>query len=136
MACLDSTIFVDLLGRAGKATKARAQAAMDRAFDPQHPHVTTRFNLAEMLSGVEGSTDPVAERQRVDFLMEDLPLLEFDDAATLQFAKLDSYLRRIGRPKGNMDLLIAAVAMANGEPLLTRNPRDFTDIPGLVVIPY
>jgi predicted nucleic acid-binding protein len=35
-----------------------------------------------------------------------------------------------------MDVLIAAVAMANGQELITRNPRHFADIPGLVVATY
>jgi len=136
VAALDTTVFIDLMGRSGKAIKARAQTAADAHADPLRPHTTTRFNLAELLAGVEGSTDPVAERRRVDAALEQVLLLEFDDPATLQFAKIDNFLHRIGRPKADMDMLIAAVAMANGEALLTRNARDFADIPGLVVLTY
>src|SRR4051812_29651955 len=70
MACLDTTVFIDVLGRSGKALKARAQAAIDAHSDPLRPHATTRFNLAEMLAGVENSTNPVVERQKVDAVME------------------------------------------------------------------
>jgi tRNA(fMet)-specific endonuclease VapC len=136
MPCLDTTVFLDLSGRSGKKMEARARAAIQEHRDADQSHTTTRFNLAELLFGVEGANDPVAERQRIDDLMQDVQLLEFEDAATLQFAKIANFLRKIGRPKESMDLLIAAVAMANGEPLLTRNPRDFADIPGLVVIAY
>jgi predicted nucleic acid-binding protein len=34
------------------------------------------------------------------------------------------------------DVLIASVALANDEPLLTRNPHHFSDIPDLVVESY
>ncbi|HEV8608206.1 MAG TPA: type II toxin-antitoxin system VapC family toxin [Tepidisphaeraceae bacterium] len=136
MPCLDTTVFIDLAGRSGKKLQARAQAAIRQHRDPIQSHTTTRFNLAELFFGVEGANDPVAERQRMDDLLENVQLLEFEDAATLQFAKIANYLRKIGRPKGSMDVLIAAVATANGEPLLTRNAKDFADIPGLVVIPY
>src|SRR3954470_23209182 len=101
MACPATTVFVDLLGRSGKALKTRAQAAISGAADPQRPHSTTRFNFAELLSGVEGADDPVIERQRVDAVLEGVVILEFDDQSTLQFAKVDHYLRRIGRPKGD-----------------------------------
>jgi predicted nucleic acid-binding protein len=136
MPCLDTTVFLDLSGRSGKKLEARAQAAVRDHRDADQSHTTTRFNLAELLMGVEGANDPVAERQRVDDLLADVQLLEFEDVATLQFAKIANFLRKIGRPKESMDLLIASVALANGERLITRNPRDFMDIPGLVVIAY
>jgi tRNA(fMet)-specific endonuclease VapC len=136
MPCLDTTVFIDLSGRSGKRLEQRAQSAIQQHRDADRSHTTTRFNLAELLVGVEGANDPVAERQRIDDLLEDVQLLEFEDVATLQFAKIANYLRRIGRPKETMDLLIAAVALANGEALITRNGKDYADMPGLLVITY
>lgn len=50
------------------------------------------------------------------------PLLAFDGAAVQEFERL-----RVG----TMDLKIAAIALAHGATLLTRNLGDFGKIPGL-----
>jgi predicted nucleic acid-binding protein len=42
----------------------------------------------------------------------------------------------IGRPAGDMDTLIAAIALAHGQRLVTRNPKHFADVPGLIVESY
>lgn len=136
MPCLDTTVFVDLSGRSGRRLQARAATVIRDHRVADQSHTTTRFNLAELLQGVEGAVDPVAERRRIDDLLADVDLLEFEEVATLRFAKIANYLRKLGRPKESLDLLIASVAIANGEALITRNPRDFADVPGLTVIPY
>ena len=42
--------------------------------------------------------------------------------------------RRMARPRGReIDIAIAACALTNGASLWTLNPRDFADIPGLVL---
>ena len=42
--------------------------------------------------------------------------------------------RRVPRPRNReMDLAIAACAISNGAALWTTNPRDFADIPGLIL---
>lgn len=44
--------------------------------------------------------------------------------------------RRMARPRQReIDIAIAACAMANGASLWTLNPHDFSDIPGLTLVP-
>ena len=44
--------------------------------------------------------------------------------------------RRMKRPRGReMDIAIAACAIANAASLWTLNPGDFSDIPGLTLVP-
>jgi predicted nucleic acid-binding protein len=45
-------------------------------------------------------------------------------------------LNRAGRGIDAMDLLIATAAVVDGSPLVTRNARHFSGIPGLAVIGY
>jgi len=56
-----------------------------------------------------------------------LPIVPFDQAAEDQFQHLLSLGLRIG----TSDLKVAAVALATGATLLTRNRRDFGRIPGM-----
>jgi tRNA(fMet)-specific endonuclease VapC len=60
----------------------------------------------------------------------DRRVLGFDSSA----ADIFTDLRWAHRRKGVMDLKIAAIALANGATLATRNRRDFGDIDGLQVI--
>jgi len=60
--------------------------------------------------------------------------LPFDAAAAEHFARLVAERRRIGRPITTQDAQIAAIALANGVPLATRNSDDFAAIPGLVLV--
>ena len=55
-------------------------------------------------------------------------MLPFNDAAGRVF---DSLIARRVRVS-TMDLRIASIALSNGLTLLTRNTRDFAQVPGLV----
>ena len=58
-----------------------------------------------------------------------IPLLDFDSAAASEFQRLSRQRVRIG----TMDLKIAAIALAHGATLVTRNLADFRKVPGLKV---
>jgi tRNA(fMet)-specific endonuclease VapC len=57
------------------------------------------------------------------------PVMGFDEAAMDEFLNLQSQRIRIG----TNDLRIAAIAKAHGAKLLSRNLRDFRQVPGLDV---
>ena len=86
-------------------------------------------------------TDDAAERARrlaqVQQAEADLHPLPFDSAAARAFGQIGSSLRRSGRKPAAraIDAFIAAIAVANGLPLYTRNPADLSGIDGLVVRP-
>ena len=53
--------------------------------------------------------------------------------ATRHYANIRAALERAGQPIGNMDLLIAAHAMAEDSVVVTNNAREFLRVPGLAV---
>ena len=53
--------------------------------------------------------------------------------ATRHYANIRTALERVGQPIGNMDLLIAAHAMAEDSVVVTNNAREFLRVPGLAV---
>jgi tRNA(fMet)-specific endonuclease VapC len=63
-------------------------------------------------------------------------ILEFDEAAARMFGRLSAALQARGAPRGDMDVLIASVALVHGEWIVTRNTRHFESIPGLRVEGY
>ena len=58
-----------------------------------------------------------------------IPVTDFDERAADKFGQL----RRAGIRIGTMDLKIAAIALAEGATVLSRNLTDFGKVPGLSV---
>jgi tRNA(fMet)-specific endonuclease VapC len=79
--------------------------------------------------------DRILHAQRVLALslqhMKQFPVVPFDDAAATTFDQLrgNKKLKKIGRG----DLLIAAITLAHHATLVTRNLKDFRQVPGLLV---
>src|SRR5438067_1261400 len=87
MPAFDTTFFLDRLGRGGKRARDRVEA-FALALPPQAGFLTTRFTVAELLAGVEGASDPISERRRIGDLLDGITVLDFDEAATLSYAKI------------------------------------------------
>lgn len=60
-----------------------------------------------------------------------LAVVTFDDNAAAEFGKIQGELRRIGKPTGELDALIAVVASSRGDIVVTHNTKDFQNIPQL-----
>lgn len=136
MAMLDTTALVDLSRRAGSSNRRRADAAVAALLARGETLCTSRINEAEFRVGAFRSTNAVREALDIETLLSILVILEFDAASALLYARTQAHLLDIGRPSGKADVFIAAIALANGQRLVTRNPRHFADIPGLVVESY
>ncbi len=135
MACLDTTILIDLAGRSARLRK-RALDKLSEIVNRNETIVTTRFNIAELYIGIAHSDDPRAEETVVRGLIADLGILEFDDKAAWLFGQITAHLQNLGRPVGDMDVLIAATAMVAGHSMITRDISHFANIPQLTVEEY
>lgn len=136
MACLDTSVLLDAAGRGGRHFRARARAKLASLVEAGEVLTTTRFNVAELWVGVERTRDRPGELLRVETLLEPLTVLDFDESAARVFGRITAYLYAHGNPRGDMDVLIASVALVHGERLVTRNARHFTGIPELAVESY
>lgn len=56
-------------------------------------------------------------------------ILSFDDKAGLVWAQLMAEGREAGRPRSGLDMIIAAVAVANDCMVVTDNEKDFVGLP-------
>ena len=63
MACLDTTVLVDLL-RSNRRRKHRALGKIEVLVNRGETIVTTRVNLAELYVGIELSDDPERDYRR------------------------------------------------------------------------
>jgi predicted nucleic acid-binding protein len=135
MACLDTTLLIDLVGESS-GRREKAIRKIEELAERGEELVTTRFSLAELYVGVARSTHPEREEKAIHACLGEFAILDFTDAAARLFGSITGFLQQIGKPAGDMDVLIAATAMVHGHTLITRNPRHFRHIPQLVVEDY
>lgn len=86
--------------------------------------VTSSIALAEVAFGSERGQPPPMEALRA--FVEEVPVLDFDRNAAIAYAQLP--FRR-----ASFDRLIAAHAISTDLIVVTRNKKDFADVPGLTV---
>ena len=105
--------------------------------------VISSITLAELSVGPLVATsdeDRVARQAHLQQAEADFEPLPFDAAAARAFGRVAAGLRSSGRkPRARAyDALIAATAIANGLPLYTCNPADFTGIDelDLIAVPH
>ena len=132
MACLDTTILIELLADNVERCLA-ANRTVQNLLRRDELLTTTRFNVAELYVGAMRSPRPRNEVDAIESLLENLVILDFRGSAAWTFAEISTHLRAAGRPIGDMDALIAATALANGQSIVTRNVAHVAAIPNLVV---
>jgi predicted nucleic acid-binding protein len=117
-ALLDTSVVIDY---PASAVAAHASTA-----------AVSTITLAELSYGLH-TADPLlnaAREQRYHWITNTFDPIPFDTYAARIYGALCAAVRAVGRdPKPRrLDLLIAAVAVALGIPLITRNEADFTGI--------
>jgi predicted nucleic acid-binding protein len=117
-ALLDTSVVIDF---PADAIAARAATA-----------AVSTITLAELSYGLH-TDDPVlnaAREQRYHWILNTFDPIPFDTSAARLYGALCANVRARGRdPKPRrFDLLIAAVAITLGVPLITRNEADFVGI--------
>ncbi len=95
--------------------------------------------LAELAAGPHASDDPgerAARQERLQWAEGTFDPLPFDVEAARRYGQVYALVRALGRrPQRRLaDLLIASIAMANGLPLLTRNPADFAGLDSVLTV--
>lgn len=93
--------------------------------------------MAELAAGPAATTDPDERARRQDRLQRAEAAFDpipFGINAARAYGRVyAAVVAAGGKPRSRLaDLLIAAVALAEAMPLLTRNPADFTGLDGLV----
>lgn len=133
MIVLDTNVASELI----RATPDPALARWWRNQSQPELH-TTVITVAEIEYGIERLPDgkrraelrAAAERTFTAFTDR---VLAFDQAAAQRYGRILAERERSGRPIQTFDAQIAAICLARGLPLATRNTTDFDDL-GLVLI--
>jgi tRNA(fMet)-specific endonuclease VapC len=89
--------------------------------------------VSELIYGAERAAPAqrANNRLRVEQLRQQFVSLSFDDSAAEQCGTVRAHLAALGTPIGPNDLMIAAIALAQGLILVTHNTSEFGRVPGL-----
>jgi tRNA(fMet)-specific endonuclease VapC len=87
--------------------------------------------LAELYKGVYCSEQFEKNATGLRNFLTLVGVVDFDRAASLEFGRIQGELRQIGKPTGEQDALIAAVARSRQSVLVTNNTRHFENISDL-----
>ena len=116
--CLDTNCCILILAKCSPALNARVES------HALGDIVLSAIVAAELVRGLDSvEKDSLA---RIDRMFRTFPVVPFDEAAARAFPNVP--FRR-----AKFDRLIAAHALALGATLVTANPKDFKDVPGLKV---
>lgn len=123
---LDTDTFSYLVS--GRYPSVRAQVARH-----QKAIVLSAITLAESLFGArkKGSQKLLS---LISLFREIFPVQTWNADAAESYSKIRTEMENGGHPIGNMDLLIAASAIASGCTLVTNNERHFRHVPGLTLV--
>ena len=130
----DTSFLVDLLRESSRSGRGPAHDLLDSLRG--HELVLSVFAACELYVGVERSASPPRERTRVEGLTSFLGIVYPDDRFASVYAQLLAGLQRRGETIATMDLMIAAAAVVDEAPLVTRNRRHFDRVPGVDVVSY
>lgn len=124
---LDTNVCIEILRGRQAALKARLDAhRLDEL-------VLCSVVWAELHCGAQLAANPAREIDRLHQAFAGWPRLSFDEAAAESYGEIRARLLRDGKLIGANDLLIAAIAKANGLVVVTHNTGEFSRIPGLAV---
>jgi predicted nucleic acid-binding protein len=117
----------------------RDPAALERARDLEREGADARIPtpaMFELWRGVHLAAESAPEAERVAGLIAAFPSAPFDATAAARAGEVDARLVREGAPIDPEDAMIAGIALALGEVVLTRNLRHFSRVTGLRVEGY
>ncbi|MDI6917067.1 MAG: type II toxin-antitoxin system VapC family toxin [Thermoplasmatales archaeon] len=128
MPCLDTDFLIALLRKEKNALEKLRDLA-----DRNEVLSTTPINACELFKGAWLSSSPAAKIRKVTGLLAKLRLLDVPVEACEIFGRASSELIRSGQEIGDIDTLIASIAMANNELVVTKNVAHFQRVRGLLI---
>lgn len=111
---------------------ARARALSEASV----PLLVGAPSVFELYVGVALGSKPSEEKRKVEEALRSLTQLPLDQMAARRAGMIYAQKSREGRKIEPEDAMIAGIAVENGQPVLTRNVKDFSGIPDLKVETY
>ena len=127
----DTSFIIDLLRGDENATRL-----LDIVEKEARPQKVSSLTVLELYEGVVRSQTPETKRERILEILETKHVVSADHSVMRKAGKLSGELINDGERIEREDCIIAATALLNDEPVITRNAKHFGRIDGLEVRSY
>ena len=127
MVCLDTNFLIALIRHDHIAEKK-----LEEYVTSQTKITTTPITACELFKGAY-RTKKEENITKIRRILAHLEILDFTIDASERYGKLVNELQIKGLPIGDLDTMIASIALTHGESLLTSNKEHFERIPSLIV---
>jgi predicted nucleic acid-binding protein len=128
LVCIDTSFLIALLRR-----DPNAKAKLESFVEDGERITTTPICACELFAGAYKAKKRDLEIRRVKEFLSRMELLELSTQACERFGRVRSELESAGTPIGDFDIMIAAIALAHNQAVLTNDVEHFQRIPGLTV---
>lgn len=135
MIHFDTSFLVDLRREIARERLGGAFEFIEGLDDSEVLAVSV-FVVAELRQGVELARKPDREHKEIEELLSGLIVAYPTDAFASRYAREAAAMHRSGSQVSTMDLLIGTAALLDDAPIVTRNVKDFSRVPGLRVLSY
>lgn len=130
MIHLETSFLVDLLREQRRDRSGPASTFLEQLPEQEVLAVGVHV-VCELMAGAHRADAPRGEVDRLTRLCDALVVHYPDGRFAGEYGRLLAAIREAGQSIDTMDLLIATAAVLDGAPLVTRNDRHFSKVPGL-----
>ncbi|MFP8956861.1 type II toxin-antitoxin system VapC family toxin [Natrialbaceae archaeon A-CW3] len=127
----DTSFIIDLL-----RGDENAERLLDIIEKEARPKKVSSITVLELYEGVARSQTPESKQQRILDILETKHVVSADQAVMRRAGKLSGELINDGERIEREDCIIAATALLNDEPVITRNTSHFDRVEGLEIRTY
>ncbi|UHQ95361.1 type II toxin-antitoxin system VapC family toxin [Haloterrigena alkaliphila] len=127
----DTSFIIDLL-----RGDENAKRLLDIVEKEARPQKVSSVTVLELYEGVARSQTPETKRERILEILETKHVVSADHTVMRKAGKLSGELLNGSERIEREDCIIAATALLNDEPVITRNTKHFGRIDGLEVRSY
>ena len=107
-----------------------SQSVKEKFMKHQYELASTAINYAELMYGLK-KRDNKKYLPKVELIFNNIKVYDFDKHSASIFSTLKADMQNKGVVVADMDLMIASIALANGEKLISNNLKHFSKVEGL-----
>lgn len=107
-----------------------SQSVKEHFVKHKYELASTSINYAELMYGLK-KRDNKKYLPKVEMIFDNIKIYDFDKKSAAIFSTLKANMQNKGIIVADMDLMIASIALANGEKLISNNLKHFNKIENL-----
>jgi tRNA(fMet)-specific endonuclease VapC len=130
-ACFDTDVLIDYL----RKPSPEIRRLMDCVFEKRLNACITSINAFEIWFGAFLAPEKAQLARCTEGFLNQFEILDFDYESSVEAGRVLADLRKRGDPIEFRDLFVGCVCVVEGMPLVTRNLKHYSRIPGLKILP-